>query len=761
MVRKYLLAVVVLMISQSARAKEETQKDALGEIQVDAPELEFKRIGSSIRKLEQQVRAVPRTSSEPGLGPQVTEAKRAFSTARDAFAAKDWHGVVQECSRFFNLSQKPEPETWLKAQYMIGRAYDELGQNQKAVRAYRRYLATFTTRPSTGLEDLTEVFERVVRIATKSSEANQIELSNFLSSIAAMQYPEDVSAELKYLTAVAGSNIGKRKLASQWLGNIDDESVAPETRARAKYYQALMAISRKNWDEAALQLEPILQMTDITKKSKENAKIALARVFIKQKKPNLSLKMYSQIEETSENYCEAEFEKTFLLVRMGRDQEARDAAKAWLKKYPNHQNTRELSSILAWLDLKAGDLDAAKQGIESSTTKLSQTKAAITNDFHGTILSHDDAMRLSTMTKGLVEPARELDEILLMFDQLGEMKQRLAEVDGAERALIYSIAKGDLRHFKPSLTNRIDQYDLIADEVLKVGSRLVFVEKERLKGVLSEVDKQKLAASEKRRMSLFSKRSQLSRQLNRWASWAEPAELLIKLAEDWQKLSRLEAEMRGKTRELTAQSSSVKQSDVREFEEKVQSLRKGMVGLLTDIRKAQAASLVEQSSINDILYIIQQFATALHEESQIISAYEPQTGKILDALDDEDSRNTWAAWQDLIGELYTGIKDLKLKAGRDLADVFTSLEKINKTRVAMENDLQSLKSILETYGGESLAGILAHYDNALSQRLARQYKWSGDLEYLNYAKVKNEHATVIKKQALETQILNDNLQDAE
>ncbi|NDF98874.1 MAG: hypothetical protein EB101_08115, partial [Chitinophagia bacterium] len=48
--------------------------------------------------------------------------------------------------------------------------------------------------------------------------------------------------------------------------------------------------------------------------TKDNARLSLARVFIKQKKPNLALATYSQIPEKSEAFRDASYEKTFLLI---------------------------------------------------------------------------------------------------------------------------------------------------------------------------------------------------------------------------------------------------------------------------------------------------------------------------------------------------------------------------------------------------------------------------------------------------------------
>ena len=347
-----------------------------------------------------------------------------------------------------------------------------------------------------------------------------------------------------------------------------------------------------------------------------------------------------------------------------------------------------------------------------------------------------------------------------MFRQVTELNQRLAEVDGAERSIVYAIAKGDLRQFKPALANRTEQYDRLADDVLSNGSKLIFVERQRLSATLTEVDKQKLAASEKRRLALFDKRSQLARQAKRWATWAAPAEQLVKLAREWEKLTRVEAAM---TSTVSAVTPNSKKStvDTAEMSAKISGVRQDMMKALSEIRQIQASSIVEQSQIDDILFIVQQYASAIHEESQIIAAYEPTTGRMLDSLDDADSRRVWDLWRDVIGTLHANIKKLKNDAGSDLAGIFEHLAKTDKVREALTKDVDSLRSILETYGGESLAGIVAHYDNAVSQRLARQYKWAGDLEYLHYAKARGENEASAKKQALEVQILSDNLRDIE
>lgn len=728
-------------------------------VTLDATERETKKIQSTLRDLNQQLKAIKRTATDPGLGPQLTESKRAFENAQEAFQLQDWPTVIEETGRFLSLTQKPEVKSYLRAQHMIGRAYEEQGQYQKAIRAYRRYLATFTTNPKSDITDLSDTFERLVKIATKTTEANQTELSKFLSSIASMEYPSEIAAELKYFSAVASSNIGKKSLASDWLSDVDGDSKNPETKARAKQFQALIAIHKKDWEGASTELESILQANEISKKARDNARLALARVRIKQKKPELGLESYNKIDENSDAFKDASFEKTLVLAKLGRDDEARKTARTWLKRYPSNPEASQIKGIISWLDMRSGDLESAKNGIDQTSASLSLTREKIRSEFSGAKLTYQDATKLANLTDGLAEPSPDLSSFIAIFTQLAEMKNRLSEVDGSERSMIYSIANGDLRSFNPILANRIDQYDRLADQILLAGAKLIFVERQRLATVLSELDKQKLDASQKRRDGIFERRSKLSRNFRRWTTWFGPAEQLVKLSEEWKKINQMEAELNSKVLSSAASPGSLDVLEVTGIKTKIATLRRDLMSSLVAIKRTQGLAIVDQSNIDDILFIIQQYGTALHEESLVISSYEPKSGQMLDALDDEDSRTSWGLWRELVANLYDHVKKLRQEGLEQLTSTFESLDKISKVRNHLEGDIADLTSVVETYGGESLGLILSHYENEINQRLARQFKWAGDLEYISYVKVKNDQESAAKKVAVERQILSDSLRE--
>jgi hypothetical protein len=290
----------------------------------------------------------------------------------------------------------------------------------------------------------------------------------------------------------------------------------------------------------------------------------------------------------------------------------------------------------------------------------------------------------------------------------------------------------------------------------------LFLDKERLKAKTSALDMQKLDASAKRREKLFGKQSQLSRRSLRWATWVGPAEQLVKLATEWEKLNKLQSEKNAVSTQIkTTERANHEAAETNDLSLKILSARREMLNTLNEIRKKQVQNLVDQSELSDTINIVEQFSRALDEEHQILNAYEPAPGKTLDRLDDDDSRRAWNLWRDCAGTLYANLKKLKIKSADDLAAILASLSTVDDKRAKLQKDIQHLREILEVYGGESLSGILAHYDYALSQRLGRQHKWAGDLEYLRYAKTTNEQDAATKKHALEIQILNDNVRDLE
>lgn len=750
--RKIIVVLTLAGSSASGVAEESNTTQKSEEINVDPAEL--KNVSAKLKNINRTLHALPRTITEAGLGAQTIDARKALERAEESFKAKNWNAAVNESILFLNLTQKPDPATSMRVQFILGRAYEERRQYLKSSRAYSRYLAIFTTNQEITPPELTEVFERLIKISTKNSQLKSAELSRFLSTVVAIEHPQHLKDELKYLSAVAGVNAGKRGPAVQWLGQVDSSSTSPETRARAKYFRALLAINEKNWQNAASELEAITRLEGISDNLRDNANLSLARVQIKLKKPKMALASYSQIKDSSPTQRDASYETIFLLINEDKHKEAKELAKKWLAQNPNDPDALQVRTISSWLDLKAGDLDSAKTSIEETSSLLASIQKSLKTEFQSSTLTLADGERLTALTSGQAPPSAELDKIIATFKQLSELKQRLLEIDGAERNIIYSLATGSLGKYKPALTNQITQYENLADEILKLGVQLVNIERERLQKDLSPAHLQQLESNSAKRDNIFSQYEALRRQLGRWETWFITAEQTSRLSKDWERIGSLEA------KQAANRLQSQKDEDTEHLTQSISSARLDMLKTLRDIQASQVKNLANQSEIRDLTAIVDNFSKLIYQDYLILSSYRPETGNALDRFDSDDADNAWSIWLDTSNLLYENLQKTHANASEALANTISDLDRVDEIKTAILTDIKNLTSALEKLGGDQLPKILAEFDYSISQRAGRQIKWAGDLEFLRYIETTNERERARRKHALELQILSDDVQDS-
>lgn len=713
---------------------------------------ELKTVISDLTDLRENMRSVGAVATKVGLAKQNLESERAFANAVDAFSKNQWLTAIQELQRYFTIEQKPDTKMWMRGQYMIGRSYEERGQVARATRAYIRYLSTFVTARSPQYDEMTDVLERLVRLSTKGAGGTKADLRQFLSSLAAMDVPADVVPELKYFTAVAGVNIGQNNLALSWLNQLSDEGSTPDIRSRSLLFKALLSMKDGKWNAAEQSLQDLLQVSGISDKTRDNARIALARVYLRSKKPETAIGIYESIKKTSEFYRESLFERVFAYIRQNEHKKAKDSANEFLANYAEHPDSLQIRILTSWLDLKAGDLDQAKNSIEATQKSLTEMQQKIATALTGKdMLSHEDALIVVTLAKGQVQIPPELENIINMYEQIEDLELRLSEVDGVALNSLYAIAKSNLEQYKPSLANRMSQLEHLTDVLMKSSNKLTLTETKRLEKVLTDIDKQKLAGSAKRREVLFSRQTKMMLEAKRWVHWAGPAEQLASLAKVWQKQSATAARVAsaGEGPEKSYLTGAVNKS------------RKDLLGALTDIRREQAALVIEQSRIREIRYLLEQFGASVHDDELILTSYEPDQAQTLDNLDDQDSQQAWKLVNQIATNLHKLMIQLNKDADAELGQSLGQIEQIMSRREKMSRDVGILKEVLGRKAGSAAGALASHFDNVIGERLARQQKWGGDLDYLTYVNVKGDQEKLRRKNDLEIQILSDNLRETE
>lgn len=721
---------------------------------VPGPQLsDLKSIATTLYDMDKKLSAISRASTEAGLGARILEAKKSLDRAENSYREQDWKAVIRETSMFLSIDQKPDTLTMLRVYYIQGRAYEARKQYLKSSQAYARYLAILSTNPEVSTPETTDVFERLIALSTKYNGLKSPELSRFLSTVATIEQPANRKLHSKYLSGVAGAAVGKTGSAVRWLGQLNNQENPTEMRARAGYFRALLAIHEKNWNQAADELSGIIKIEEIPDRIRDNAYLSLARVQIKQNKTGLALQSYSQIKETSAAYKNAGYERFLLMIHKDQNQEAKTEAEKWLTQNSNHPDAINIKSFTSWLHLKTGDLENAKKSLDETQERLSAIRKSLKNDFAVMPTKRSDTDRLANLIIGEVHAPRDLHELINSFRSLDEIRQRLLEIDGTERNIIYRIADSQLSSVKPSVSNQISQYEDLARDVFSIGLQMIQLERNRIQSKMSALDLYHLEKNARERLNIFGHYEDLRRQSSRWQTWLAPAQQLQRLAHQWERVNFLQAR----------KNSTVPQSDlddeVEKFTKSTTTARDDMIQTLRKIKETQLQNLANQSDAQDLLLVIQDFTSSVNQDFLIFSRYAPENGGPLERLDNDDARESRKAWLNTAALLHTNLRNLRASATEELVGLVSQLEKIDRAKSEMMSELESLSLSIEQYSAAIMPKIISDIDYAISQRISRQLKWAGDLEVLKYIDTSNDQDRSKKKHALELQMLSDGMQD--
>ena len=104
---------------------------------------------------------------------------------------------------------------------------------------------------------------------------------------------------------------------------------------------------------------------------------------------------------------------------------------------------------------------------------------------------------------------------------------------------------------------------------------------------------------------------------------------------------------------------------------------------------------------------------------------------------------------------------MEININRSLRKMLTKLDGHEARYQELSEKAAALISSLEGTVGQSLAGIIDQYGNAIDNKLAKNNKWKADVEWLHYTNSLGTTSKVSNKFELEKQILNDNLSDLE
>ena len=727
---------------------------------IRAPEEEISEAKSRLANLALKLAATRQINHEKTMEADDIRGRESLLRAEALASKKHWLATIRELNSYLNRTQVPEKKSYLRSHYLLGKAYEGLKSPSRAGRAYIRYVAAALDVQENEASDLPEVIERLIVVASKEA-TNSSTLNPLLASLVAADLPKDMRPKVLYFVGKSALNQKNIDLAKKWLSAASAISTDPLLQNKITYLQGLILLSNQEWDEAEEQFLSLAKIENDAK-NRDLARLALARIGVHRRKTDLALKLYEQIQEDSDSFQEASFERIYLHLSRKEHDKARNQAVFFLGRFPDSQDALQIRLLLAYLDMQAGDLDQSEQSLKKADKLLEDISQWLSTKMTGRSRISQSLLRdFLNISQQTIQPIPTVKEASSLFESIAELARRLADTHGEIQSLYYAISRVDLGTLRPTWHQQEVQLKAIAEEALTIGHKLAASERLLHKNQLDPVNWQKLIASETRRTKISGSPAIRIPNYGRNGDILRFLKLSNMTAETYQKLRSAEAEL-GSARLLTQrndQGNNPASSRLQELEERRKHINQTLESTLRQLRQSKVEVLIGLSPFRKTERFINQYAMALQEESEIFKQIRDTSSETNLRLTDEDASLAWDQWESVMKDIFSQLNELDLGVKQGLTEIFTDLDRHEQRYAELSGRLKAINSELERKLGLSVPYLVEQYTHTIQDRFSRHRKWLADIEWLKYQKIVETDQKISKRLELEQQILKDNLTD--
>ncbi len=726
---------------------------------VEEPETELALIKASLDQWLLKLNAEEKLNHEYGIGPQNDAAERAWINSNEFFGRKEWTSAIRELNNFLNQLQVPDGERFLKSQYMLGIAYEELQYREKSVKAYFRYIAATLTSKQERYEELLDVLRRLVPLA--STVATKKELRQQLAALTSLDLPKSIRHLVYYYAGKAAIGVGDFMIADEWLREvaaIEDDEVL---KSRATYLSGVIAIQSKKTDLAEEYFSKAIASKG-DEETRDLARLALARLAFKQRKSAVAIRYYDAISSEAPAFKDATFESIYALMDTKNEAEARVKALLYLSRWPEGSEAMQVRILLPYLDMKVGDLTAAKASIGEADRRLQdikkwlQVNLATQSSITQTIL--DD---LKTLTGPQLPVPATVERATQLYVRLAELSRRLYDIRGSVRNTLFTVGRARIENLRPFWIKRASQLNIAAEELLKIGHRLIETERRLYANRLSPVDRQRLEASFARRSSLLSVPAISHRKARNWDDFTTTSALTARVAGLNAKVSQIKSQLAAAKYSCLLSTKGDGQGEelvkIEEQIQKMEKLQEFTLRSLEAIRRYRVNEIAEESPHIATYMLFQGYASALIDEELVLSRPRSIAKSSHERLNAEDANAAWAQWRILASMLVDQLANLDHEMRKKLGGLVEDLDSQENGFELSDAKILTLNRMLSDQLGQSLNSIVDQYNSAIDERFARHQKMRGDIDYLSYLNKREDREKLQDQYNLEQQILRDNL----
>lgn len=610
--------------------------------------------------LKEKIKGFDQIRHRDGLGSQTEMAQLSLENAKEDFARISYRSTIRNLNNFLNWTQSPKIKDYLKAQFMLGKSYNKLGNPHKAIRAFSRYLATLATNQEHFTREAIEVIADLLKLVEKHKHRHGLELGQLMAVLTSLSVPEQQKSWILFYAGKSARIVGNSKVALYWLERAIKKTKSTRLKARARYNRGLVHLHQKQYNQAIKDFEYALaESDDGAFDYKEWARISLARVYVHLKKPNTALSHYEEVSEQSQPYSEALFEKIYIHLALDKPKEAIIAATEYLIRFSHKNNAYQIRTIKAYLDLSAEDLKNAKSTIDIGNDRLKAISQWLRDNYSDrTTLTHLDIKGIMRVTQPEISQPPQVEYGRKLFRRLEALSRRISYLRNDLRNTIFTLGRINSNQLKPDWQRRMTQLKILLTLLLETGDALAQAEHGLYQSRLTEKDKYILKSAHLRRQRGLSAPASFNRGRGPWKDWGKLGEYTLRAAKRFRQIKSLQATLANLT--LLTSTVDVRRPDARkseiiELQTQTNIMESELLRAIEIIRSRQALTSIAMSGILPLKMLLKDQAQNLFTEMSILSEYRNQFLTPQQEHISSDLRENWDLWQYLLESIFEQI----------------------------------------------------------------------------------------------------------
>ena len=728
-------------------------------------DLGVSRLRADLERLDTQLNAIDLKTDRDSPGAVQRRIEILIKSAEQTFADKEYLSTVRIYNEILSKTTQLDIETYLRAQYLLGRSYEQLSAYPKAIKAYLRYISSFTSQKNEHYKTLIEVIRRTLLLQEKSNDTMRLSLQRLLANLMSLPLPKATQQEIALLSSIAAYHAQRYELAIPWLENLNQEETSSKIRAEAAFYEGLTYLAMGNDTKAESAFLRIMSLSEpalgITK---DMAALNLARLYAAKDLPQHAWDWYQKVEGPGTSLRLAAYEAAVLLMQIQEYEKSLSIAQAYIRHYPNTQEAYRLQEWMNYLELRSGRLDTAEHKLQNRDQSLQELQKSLVNEYSGKAnIDAIDLDHIRNKTEPMAMQSPIIEQGQSLFQKLEWNDQKILAIGQQMRSLTYTLGRVIDPRLRPEVQAANQQFRNIMTQLFAIGEHLLDEEQKLQANKLSEAKSNSLKRSKSRREKIYKIDTFTNKSM--WKTWDELFTLQLRTSTTMDRLDKQRLKLQPviwqgyKPQALPIEQERAKQAE--DLANQLYATQEQGSQIMENLRIQVLELSKNPSELRKTRKLLLLASQEFLDSSHILEAYRDEASHPLEKEEQQEFALAWQTWQSIASHILKAIKEDESTQAEWLSQQIKEINAIKAEQNKLVSKNEQIRNQLKLVTARALPAALDNFQFHIRQQQSRANKWLADLQWQRFVIQTEEKMKLKAKSEKEESDVQEGLRDLE